>query len=105
MGELDRIHHVAIAVSDIGASVEWYRQHFRCEVAYRDDTWALLRFANASLALVLPEQHPPHLGFVHPEAERFGPLKPHRDGTASVYLRDPDGNNVEILAPHPSLEE
>jgi hypothetical protein len=47
---------------------------------------------------VIPSQHPAHVAFVHPEAERFGPLKPHRDGTRSVYVTDPSGNPVEILA-------
>ena len=65
---------------------------------YQDESWALLGFDNVRLALVLPEQHPPHIAFVHPEAERFGPLRPHRDGTRSIYLRDSEGNAVEMLA-------
>jgi catechol-2,3-dioxygenase len=28
----------------------------------------------------------------------YGTPTQHRDGTSSVYLKDPDGNNVEILA-------
>jgi catechol 2,3-dioxygenase-like lactoylglutathione lyase family enzyme len=96
---LDAIHHVAVAVRDIGAAVEWYSRHFRCRVVYRDDTWAMLEFANVRMALVVPEQHPAHVAFVHPRAEEFGPLKPHRDGTRSVYVKDPSGNPVEILAP------
>ena len=31
------------------------------------------------------------------DAAAFGTLTPHRDGTASVYIDDPDGNVVEIL--------
>ena len=95
---LDTIHHVAIAVRDLKVAVEWYRAHFHCRVSYQDDTWAMLDFANMKLALVMPEQHPPHLAFVNPEAERFGTLKTHRDGTRSCYVRDPAGNSVEILA-------
>jgi catechol 2,3-dioxygenase-like lactoylglutathione lyase family enzyme len=95
---LDSIHHVAISVPDVRAAVDWYRRHFHCTVSYQDDTWAMLDFANLKLALVIPSQHPPHLAFVHPEAEQFGTLKPHRDGTRSVYVRDPAGNAVEILA-------
>jgi catechol 2,3-dioxygenase-like lactoylglutathione lyase family enzyme len=95
---LDSIHHVAVAVADVPAAVEWYRRHFHCKVSYQDDTWAFLEFANLKLALVVPSQHPPHIGFVHPEAEKFGPLKTHRDGTRSVYVTDPAGNAVEILA-------
>jgi catechol 2,3-dioxygenase-like lactoylglutathione lyase family enzyme len=95
---LDSIHHIAVSVRDIPAAVSWYRRHFHCTVSYQDDTWAMLDFANIKLALVIPSQHPPHLAFVHPEAEQFGQLKPHRDGTRSVYVQDPAGNAVEVLA-------
>jgi catechol 2,3-dioxygenase-like lactoylglutathione lyase family enzyme len=95
---LDSIHHVAVPVQDIRGAVEWYTKTFHCRVSYQDDTWAMLEFANMKLALVVPHQHPGHIAFVHPEAEKFGPLKPHRDGTRSVYIKDPAGNPVEILA-------
>lgn len=94
---LDQIHHVAIAVDDIATAVQWYVQEFRCEVSYQDDTWALLRFANVQLALVIPEQHPPHLALTHPDAQRYGALVTHRDGTRSCYIADPAGNSVEIM--------
>lgn len=97
---LDRLDHVAVAVSSVADSVRWYREHFRCEVVYEDATWALLRFANTQLALVVPGQHPPHVGFVSNEAEKYGDLTPHRDGTQSVYVLDPAGNAVEILKPY-----
>jgi hypothetical protein len=68
-------------------------------VTYQDATWAMLEFANTRLALVIPSQHPPHLGFVTPDAEKYGELKTHRDGTRSIYVADPAGNAVEFLAP------
>jgi catechol 2,3-dioxygenase-like lactoylglutathione lyase family enzyme len=95
---LDNVHHVAVAVQDVRAAVDWYQRNFQCKVSYQDDTWAMLDFANIKLALVVPSQHPPHIAFVHPEAEKFGALKVHRDGTRSVYLKDPAGNAVEVLA-------
>jgi catechol 2,3-dioxygenase-like lactoylglutathione lyase family enzyme len=95
---LDPIHHVAIPVRDVKAAVDWYRGHFACTVSYQDDTWALLDFANIKLALVIPAQHPAHIAFLSPEAEKYGTLKLHRDGTRSVYIADPNGNSVEILA-------
>jgi len=95
--EFDRIDHIAIAVRDVAEAVDWYRQNFRCRVAYQDATWALLEFGNVRLALVIPSQHPAHLGFSSPRAESFGPLKTHRDGTRSCYIQDPAGNTVEIL--------
>ncbi len=97
---LDTIDHIAIPADDIASAVEWYRDLFRCEVLYQDPTWALLLFGNVKLALVVPEQHPPHVGFVSSEAEKFGPLVPHRDGTRSTYVEDAAGNAVEILAPY-----
>jgi catechol 2,3-dioxygenase-like lactoylglutathione lyase family enzyme len=101
---LDSIHHVALPVPDIKSAVEWYTKTFRCRINYQDATWAMLEFANVKLALVIPSQHPGHIAFEHPEAERFGTLKAHRDGTRSVYVKDPAGNPVEILAPYSPQE-
>jgi hypothetical protein len=95
---LDAIDHVAVPVQEVAPVVAWYRKTFQCEVSYQDETWALLRFANMSLALVVPKQHPPHIGLVSEEADKFGQLKLHRDGTRSTYVSDPAGNSVEILA-------
>lgn len=97
-GPLDRIEHVAITVGDVAAAVAWYTANFRCTVAYQDATWALLEFINLKLALVIPEQHPPHVAFASPKAEAFGELTTRRDGTRSIYVRDPSGNAVEIMA-------
>ena len=94
---MDRIHHIAIQVSEIAPMVDWYRQHFDCSLDYQDNSWALIRFENLALALVMPGQHPPHIGIPRDDAERFGLLKKHRDGTASVYIKDPCGNALEIL--------
>lgn len=99
VGTLDTLDHVAISVHDIGESVRWYSENFQCRVTYQDATWALLEFANVRLALVIPSQHPPHIAFVRADAEQFGPLKAHRDGTRSTYIADVSGNPVEILAP------
>ncbi|MDZ4821786.1 MAG: VOC family protein [Planctomycetota bacterium] len=96
--DLDAMHHVAIAVDDIAAAIEWYRANFRCEVAYQDATWGMLTFSNMQLALVTKSQHPPHIAFSSTQAEKFGPLKAHRDGTRSTYIADPSGNPVEIMA-------
>lgn len=94
---LDSLHHLAISVKDIAESVRWYQDQFRCEVLYQDDTWALLAFDNIQLALVIPEQHPPHVAFAREDAARYGTLKTHRDGTRSCYVNDPSGNAVEIM--------
>ena len=96
---LDSLHHIAISVNDIARAVEWYTTTFRCEIAYQDQTWAFLKFANLHLALVLPNQHPPHIAFVTPEASSWGELKTHRDGTRSVYISDDSGNVIELMDP------
>ncbi len=95
--KLDDLHHLAMSVDDIAKAVDWYASTFSCLVRYQDDTWALLQFANLQLALVIAEQHPPHVAFARTDAERFGALKTHRDGTRSCYIRDPAGNAVEIM--------
>ena len=95
---LDKIDHVAIAVDDVAKAVDWYRETFKCEIEYQDKTWAFLRFENIKLALVVPNQHPPHLAFLHENADQFGNLKTHRDGTRSIYIADSAGNAVEIVA-------
>ena len=94
----DRIDHVAIPVRDVASAVTWYTSHFRCAVTYQDPTWAFLTFDNIKLALVIPEQHPPHIAFTSEAAESFGTLTTHRDGTRSVYVKDSAGNSVEIMA-------
>jgi len=94
---LDTLHHAAIRVKDVKEAVEWYTQRFRCNVEYQDATWAMLAFENVRLAFVLAEQHPPHIAIVGDPAA-FGEPQVHRDGTSSVYVKDPNGNNVEVLA-------
>lgn len=98
--QLDVLHHAALRVKDVKEAVDWYTQRFACKVEYQDATWAMLEFANVRLAFVLAEQHPPHIAILG-NPERFGAATVHRDGTSSVYVKDPNGNNVEVLAPAP----
>ena len=95
---MDRIHHVAITVKNIADALAWYRERFQFDVTWQDDSWALLAFENISLALVLPDQHPPHIAFVTDDIEQYGRPKLHRDGTSSVYLRDRHNNVLEMLS-------
>lgn len=96
--KLAAIDHIAIPVTDIEASVNWYTSNFNCTIEYQDDTWAFLKFDNVKMALVMPGQHPPHVAFAIPNAESYGELKTHRDGTRSIYIKDPCGNAVEMVA-------
>ena len=95
--QLQSLHHVAIPVSDINRAIDWYTSRFTCELKYQDETWALLKFANIHLALVTPEQHPPHIALVDPKAADYGALTLHRDGTKSIYIQDSEGNHLEIM--------
>lgn len=94
---MDTIHHLAIQVKNIAETVAWYKKRYDIKVIYQDDTWALLQFANVALALVMPDQHPPHFAIVSEKAASYGPLTTHRDGTASVYIQDPADNWIEII--------
>jgi catechol 2,3-dioxygenase-like lactoylglutathione lyase family enzyme len=99
---LETIHHIAIPVTDIAAAVEFYTARFRVAVDYQDDSWALLRFANTKLALVIPDQHPPHIAVERADLEADAhadarPIATHRDGTRSLYIEDPWSNVIELL--------
>jgi catechol 2,3-dioxygenase-like lactoylglutathione lyase family enzyme len=96
---LEKMHHVAIPVKNISRAVDWYSERFKCEIEYQDKTWALLKFQNIKLALVKPDQHPPHIAFESDHIEFYGKPKLHRDGTRSTYIRDSEDNTVEYLSP------
>jgi len=98
--ELDAIDHVAVSVKDIGSAVAWYKERFNCAVDYQDNSWAYLKFQNIRLALVVSHEHPAHIAFAIEQAERFGKLNKHRDGTRSLYIEDPYGNSVELVDKH-----
>lgn len=95
--ELDPLHHIAVVVKDVEGAVAWYTGRFSCRVAYRDATWALLRFANLDVALVTEGEHAAHFGILRSDAAAFGEVKSHRDGVRYVYIEDPSGNTVEVV--------
>ena len=107
-----RLGHVAIRVEDIDRSVQFY-QSLGMTVAWQDQDWAYVKAGEDGLALLGPgyRQAGPHFGFVFQDrAEvdaaydrlsqtdiKLTPVHEHRDGTASFYGRDPDGNWFEYL--------
>jgi len=95
--QLDKIHHTALQVEDIDRAVSWYVDQFECQVQYQDESWAMLAFANVSLALVLPAEHSSHVAVTCSDLSPYREPLQHRDGTRSVYIQDPDGNNIELL--------
>jgi len=46
---------------------------------------------------VLPEQHPYHFAIITDDLTPYGKATLHRNGTKSVYIKDADGNNIEML--------
>ena len=94
---MDNLDHIAIVVGDISKAVDWYQSNFEVDLEYLDESWALLKFNNISLALVLPNQHPPHLAITRENLDAYEPLVEHRDGTKSVYVDDPWGNVIELM--------
>jgi catechol 2,3-dioxygenase-like lactoylglutathione lyase family enzyme len=111
MFEMD---HVAIPSRDIAGSVKFYVEEFGATVLYQDETWAFLRLGQGKLALVTPEQHPPHVALrvsdeeLEAVARKVGkPIDRHRDGTAGIYISDPQGNAVELIyyPPHETVYE
>ena len=88
-----KIDHIAIQVDDIRESVKWYRNKFKCEVIYEDDTWAFLQYENIKMALVVEDEHPYHIAFQDETVQG----KLHRDGSISKYIDDPSGNKIELI--------
>lgn len=110
--QLKRLGHVAICVQDIEKSAQFY-QNLGMKLVWQDKDWAYLKAGDDGLALLSPnyKQAQAHFGFVfrdHSEIEAayrelsaanadISELHEHRDGTASFYGRDPDGNWFEYL--------
>ena len=98
------IDHVAVPAHDVAKSAGWYVEHFGAKVLYQDETWAFLQMGPVKLALVTPTQHPPHVA-LRVDDEQLARLAKtadkeidsHRDGTKGIYVRDPDGNAVELI--------
>ncbi|MGF1634845.1 MAG: VOC family protein [Phycisphaerae bacterium] len=98
------IDHVAVPSRDVAASVRFYRERFGAQVLYEDATWAFLQMGTVKLAIVSPEQHPPHValrvtpGQLEQAAHDAGKeIDRHRDGTTGIYVADPFGNAVELI--------
>lgn len=112
------LRHLALKVRDVGAARRFYCDTFGMRVVWEPDPDNVyLSSGSDNLALhrdaaATPGGSLDHLGFVVPSAEdvfaaaetlpiRGVPLaqepRTHRDGSVSCYVRDPDGNLVQIL--------
>ena len=104
MATVDRLGHVAIRVGDVARAVEFYTglgmrlvwKARRCYLEAGPDgmAWPLGPTTRlpAPTCLSFPRSC---RGDVHDQLKQagvFGSVHDHRDGTASFYFKDPDGN-------------
>ena len=127
------LQHVALSVSDRSACERFYCEVLGMRVLWRpDDQNVYLTSGNDNLALhQTPGKKPAarerldHIGFAVEAADAVdawhdflldhgipivAPPRTHRDGTRSLYCKDPDGNTVQLLyeprlAPEPGGQE
>jgi len=113
------LRHLALRVHDVARAVEFYQRVFGMRVVWQPDPDnAYLSSGCDNLALHRGVSGDPdagaldHLGFIvasvadvetgwhFAQAERLDvvhPLRRHRDGSVSFYIRDPDGNVIQLL--------
>lgn len=113
------LRHLALKVSDVERATQFYARVFGMRVVWQPDPDnAYLSSGCDNLALHkgshgdADAQVLDHFGFIVPtiaevesawasaQAEHLDvahPFKHHRDGSASFYIRDPDGNVIQIL--------
>jgi catechol 2,3-dioxygenase-like lactoylglutathione lyase family enzyme len=109
-----RLGHVALRVQDMQRAKAFYAA-LGLRLTWDADDWAYLQWPEGGegIALLSPEYKAagPHFAFhfqqraevdqVHQQLQqaghRCGPVHDHRDGTASFYLQDPEGNWLEML--------
>ena len=116
------LRHVALFVSDVDRSIEFYCKVFGMELEWRPEPEsAYLTGGTDNLALhegkVERKVSLDHIGFVVPTMaavdqwethiraqghEPFAPAKTHRDGARSFYVPDPDGHVIQVLY-HPPI--
>ncbi len=111
---VNRLGHVAIRVDDMPRAKAFY-QSLGLRLTWDADDWAYLQspVTGDGIALLSPDYKAagPHFAFhtgdraeldrVHgqlvADGHRCGPVHDHRDGTASFYMQDPEGNWLELL--------
>ena len=115
------MHHVALRVADVERAKRFYCEVFGMGVVWQPDPDnAYLSSGSDNLALhrepgartSAGKQNLDHIGFFVADLKQLGrylalaqeagieivhPLRHHRDGTSSFYIRDPDGIVVQVL--------
>ena len=114
-----RLGHVALRVADMERAKAFY-QALGLQLTWDAADWAYLQspITGDGVALLSPAYTAagPHFAFHFENREAVdavhaqlvasgypvGPVHDHRDGTASFYLQDPEGNWLEILYEPPA---
>ena len=114
LAKVQRLGHIAIRVKDVDRAKSFYIS-LGMELVWDDEDWCYLEAGPGKdgLALLGPEYKAagPHFAFhfsekleveeVYRQLKAAGvqvsTLHDHRDGTASFYLQDPEGNWLEML--------
>ncbi|MXW39651.1 MAG: VOC family protein [Synechococcus sp. SB0668_bin_15] len=114
MATVERLGHVAVRVHDMERAKRFYRS-LGMELVWDAQDWCYMetRPGREGLALLGPDYRAagPHFAFhfrdraavnaAHAQLKAagvaVGAVHDHRDGTASFYLRDPEGNWLEML--------
>jgi catechol 2,3-dioxygenase-like lactoylglutathione lyase family enzyme len=113
------LRHLALNVKDVALAVNFYQRVFGMSIVWQPDMDnAYLSSGCDNLAVHRgatgdrSAQSLDHLGFIVPtiaeleagyqwaqenRLEITRPLRRHRDGSVSYYIRDPDGNVIQIL--------
>jgi len=95
-----QLDHIAINVENIEKASEWYTKNLGAKIEYIDETWAMLDVGGTKIALTVSRQHPPHFAFTLKSLDDFPAgeeIRYHRDGSAYLYIEDPDGNTIEYV--------
>ena len=95
-----QLDHIAVTVSSIEEGIAWYESKFDLEIAYQDETWAMLKVSdpNIKIALVIESEHPNHIGISCDSLPEFAVKEQfHRDGSEYHYESDPWGNTWEWI--------
>lgn len=111
---MTRLGHVAVRVKDMGRAKRFY-ESLGMRLTWDAEDWAYMQSPQTGdgVALLSPDYRAAgaHFAFhyrhrvevdqahdrLEAEGYRVGPVHDHRDGTASFYLQDPDGNWLELL--------
>ncbi len=112
--KVQKLGHIAIRVKDIERAKSFYLD-LGMNLLWEDQDWCYLETGQDKngLALLGPSYKAagPHFAFHFDERDQInsahmklkdsgvhvGTLHEHRDGTASFYLKDPEGNLLEML--------